>query len=304
LVASGGPDEQKAPKYIDWGYGQKKRIGPDGTETIEKVPTAPREGGLGGGLLGKHSPEEIKLLADAIENGHQIPDFKALYGAGAPLKAELEKRGLNVWRLQREAEAIKRHTATMNGPQMVRLGQTIDFANHSLDQIEDLYNKWNQLGFNTRFKGFNKMALSAAAATGGDAGAIAQTLLAQVGDLTSELGTIYKGGGASTDESLKLASQNLNASWDEKTFPAAIKAIRRNMGMREDAMTNVQPYGVRPDSPLMPQQSAPSGAAQAPGQAPAAAAPAGGGAAPVGTIIRVGNQKQIKTEKGWAPYNQ
>lgn len=54
------PPKETEPKYIDWGYGRKKKIYPDGREEIVPVPVAPREP--------KETPESKKLTRLQSEN--------------------------------------------------------------------------------------------------------------------------------------------------------------------------------------------------------------------------------------------
>jgi hypothetical protein len=198
------------------------------------------------------SPDDPKAIAQAIINGLQPPTLTGLYRGGFPVRAELARRGFNMTVAQRDWDAIKRHLSTLNGPQQERLKQAVNFTYDSLDQIESLYKEWTAKGFNTRFKAFNKASLAAAKQAGGEAGSIAQVLEAQINDLTSELGTVYKGGNASTDESLRLASENLKSDWNELTFRRALEQIRKNLQIRRNSIITSTPTGVSQDSRYLP----------------------------------------------------
>ncbi len=94
-----------------------------------------------------------------------------------------------------------------------------------------------------------------------------------IADMTSELGTVYKGGNASTDESLRLAGQNLQADWSAQTLLDNIKQIKQQIVYRKNSMkvlTQGTP-GNRYDQPV-----APEAAPTAPAQAAPQGAPAGG----------------------------
>lgn len=195
---------------------------------------------------------DAKDIARGIAEGRQPPTFTGLYGKSSAVRAELERMGYNVATAQLDWNATQKHLATLNGAQQERLRQAVTFTEDSLSSIEQLYSEWNAKGLNTRFKGINKMALAAARNLGGEGAAIAQNLEAQINDLTSELGTVYKGGNASTDETLRLAAENLRGNWDEPTFKRAIKQIRTNLQIRRNSILNSQPTGVSPNSPYSP----------------------------------------------------
>lgn len=224
---------------------------------------------VSGGGFRSGSPEDAESIAEAIVAGRQSPVIKSMYGNTGRIKAILERNyKFDLATAEKDWGAIQRHLATLNGPQQERLRQAVNFTYDSLDQIENLYKEWTAKGLNTRFKAFNKGSLAAAKQLGGEAGSIAQNLEAQINDLTSELGTVYKGGNASTDESLRLAAENLKADWNEITFRRALEQIRKNLQIRRNSILTSQPVGVSPNSQYA---------------APTAAPPAGGGEQPKAT---------------------
>jgi hypothetical protein len=85
-----------------------------------------------------------------------------------------------------------------------------------------------------------------------DGGVLQTALDAQIGDITSELSTVYKGGNSSTDESLRLAAKNLESDWSWKTMTDAVAQIRQNLKYRKNSMKNVGPAGVTQPSPYQP----------------------------------------------------
>ena len=219
------------------------------------------------------SADDPKLIARGIMEGRQPPTTQGLYRVGPAVRAEFERNGYNYAEAQRDWQAIIRHLGTLNGQQQERLRQAVSFTHDSLDIIDDLYSKWLKAGPASGFKVFNRAALQAAKQVPGETGSIATNLEAQINDLTSELGTVYKGGNASTDESLRLAAENLKADWNEKTFKAAMDQIRKNLKIRSNSIMNSQPVGVSPDSPYLP----PMGGEIAPAPVPGGARAAQGG---------------------------
>lgn len=187
---------------------------------------------------------DAKDIADAIQNGDQPPTLTGLYRNAGPVRAELARRGVPLAQMESDWKATQKHLSTLNGAQQERLRQAISFTSDSLNVIDGLYDEWKKAGAISGLKVFNKASLATAKQLPGEAGSAATRLEAQINDLTSELGTVYKGGNGSTDESLKLAAGNLQADWNEMTFKAAIKQIRQNLTIRQNSIKNSQAAGV------------------------------------------------------------
>lgn len=203
-------------------------------------------------------------IADAIISGDQPPLLTGLYRMAGPVRASLAKKGFDLSTATRDWTAIQRHLSTLNGAQQERLRQAVTFANDSLDVLDDLYKQWQAVGPNSGVKVFNRAALAAAKQMPGQTGAIAQALETQIADLTSELGTVYKGGNGSTDESLGLAAKNLSGDWNEDTFKKAMALVHTNLKIRKNSILSSQPVGVSQNSPYAPpmpgaQPAAPTG---------------------------------------------
>jgi hypothetical protein len=203
-----------------------------------------------------------KDIAKAIIRGEQPPTVTGLYRNAGPVRAELARAGFNLQKAESDWKAVQKHLSTLNGAQQERLRQAVTFTYDSLDNIESLYEQWKKLGPNSGIKVFNRAALATAKQLPGEAGSVAQALEAQINDLTSELGTVYKGGNASTDETLRLAAENLKADWNDVTFKRGIQQIRTNLGIRKNSILNSQPAGVSQDSPYNPTPQQNSGASK------------------------------------------
>lgn len=217
--------------------------------------------------------DDAKVIGDAIIAGQQPPDLKGNYKLGPRIKAYLARQGYDLATAQTEWTATQKHMASLNGTQQERLRQGVDFANHSLDLIDKLYNDWQAVGAQTGIKMFNKASLAIAKQLPGDAGAAAQALDGQINDLTAELANVYMGGNSPTDHAISLAAQNLQSNWNEETFKKALGLIRQNLTLRKNSMlTSTTAGGSRYDAKPAT-GAAPQGAA-APGGAPAQA-PAG-----------------------------
>jgi hypothetical protein len=187
--------------------------------------------------------DDPKQIADAIRRGEQPPDMKGLYRNTAAVRAELARNGYDLVKADEDWNATQKYLSTLNGQQQTRLRQAVSFTKDSLDQVQDIYDQWQKIGKTSGWKAFNKGSLETAKQLPGTAGDLAHRLEARVADLTSELGTVYKGGNSSTDESLKLAAKNLSGDWNEKTFKDAISDIRKSIQIRENSMKNTGPAG-------------------------------------------------------------
>ena len=209
---------------------------------------------------------DIELYAQGVIDGDTPPPN--LEGRvtqySIALAAELERRGFDLATHRRDWVTTQKHLASLNSTQQLRLRQAVDFTYDSLDIIDGLREEWEQLADPSKFKVLNKVSLAAAKQTGGELGAVAQSLEAQINDLVSELATVYKGGNSSTDETLKLAAENLKADWDEATFSKQMEMIRKNLSIRRHSMISSDAMGVSEDSPYTPPQNDPNEKKNAP----------------------------------------
>jgi hypothetical protein len=155
------------------------------------------------------------------------------------LMAEAHRQGVNLVKLNEDWNATQKYLSTLNGQQQVRLRQAVAFTKESLPLVEDLAKQWDA----GRFPLLNKanLALAKNGAFGQGAASIATKLDAQISDLTSELGTVYKGGNSSTDESLALAAKNLSSNWSKQTLLDNVTQIRKNLAIRENSIRQGAP---------------------------------------------------------------
>lgn len=248
-VANGTPEEKVAAEAA------LKRLDKSRRDSRPVVNVS--GGGSGAG-------SNAQIIADQIMSGNQPPDLKGLYKEGVAVRAALGKKDYDLTTAQRDWQAIQRHMSAMNGPQQLRLRQAVDFTYDSVDIIEDLFNEWKTVAKPTGFKILNSATIMAAKNFPGRAGEIAQALESQIADLTSELGTVYKGGNASTDHSLQLAAENLKVHWNDQQFTRQLGNIRKNLQIRRNSIRNSMPAGVSENSPYAPKPEAATPAAAAP----------------------------------------
>ena len=241
-------------------------------------------GGAKGTRIG--SPTKALQMNMGASPGNSIADAaQEIYeGKAPPVLSEYSYRdrtnivsqlrridpNFNLAGAEQDWKATQKYLATLNGAQQTRLRQALGFTADTLPQIKDAYEAWKQTGLPSGFQSFNSAALKAAENLPGKAGSTAHQLDALLADFTSELGTVYKGGNSSTDESLKLAAQNLSSNWNDQTFNDALTRIARSLQIRRNSM-GLSAEGVSAGSPYtIPATEG--------GRAPAPSGPAGAGA--------------------------
>jgi hypothetical protein len=203
--------------------------------------------------MGSASPQDVKDTARAIVEGQATPVLTNYsFRDRTALAGELSRAGYNQMEAERDYKAVNKHLTTLNGAQQLRLRQAVSFAYDHLEVVDNLYRQWAAKAKASGFKVVNKAALAASAQLPGEMGALAQNLQAQINDFTSEMGTVYKGGNASTDETLRLAAGNLKADWNEQTWNMAVTKLKQSLTIRRNSINTTEAVGVTPGSPYMP----------------------------------------------------
>jgi len=163
--------------------------------------------------------------------------------------AMLADEGYNLSKAQQDYKATQKYLGSLNSVQQVRLRQAVELSYESLDKIEELTREWNAGPFPLLNKAVLKTAIEGG--LGEKAQNTATALNTQIADLTSELATVYKGGNSSTDESLRLAAENLKAEWAYSQLMNNIELVRTNLGYRKNSMRFMKPAGISPESPYI-----------------------------------------------------
>lgn len=209
--------------------------------------------------------ENSKVIADAIQNGDQLADFQSLYGLAGPVKAELEKRGVNVNKMQLDTIAEKKLAQTLNGPQQTRLRQSIASVTDGLDVLDGLNKEFQRTGI----KAFNKAQIEALANGSGtkEQQELAQRFVTQITGLQDEFGNVIMSGNAPTDKALELAGKVFRSDYNDTSLSASIKQAKQLLSIRRAAIENVGAVGVRGQIPGQPEQQA-QGVLQASGVQP------------------------------------
>jgi hypothetical protein len=186
--------------------------------------------------------DDAQQIAQGIMNGDQPPDLARLYGKGAAVRAELERHGYNLTKATQDWTATQKYLSTLNGAQQTRLRQAVAFTTESLPIVRGLVTEWDSAGLPLLSKA--NLDAAASGAYGPTQQSLAVRLRGQIADLTSELGTVYKGGNSSTDESLKLAAQNLSGNWSKQAALDALAQIEQNLTIRKNSMISAGVAGV------------------------------------------------------------
>jgi len=191
---------------------------------------------------GDELKDNAHIIASAIQNGTQPPDLSRLYRYAGPVRAELAKNGYDLAGAALDWDATKKHVLTMNGPQQLKLNQSINALPELLDTVEALADKWK----GGRFPILNRVNLAAAknGAYGDEVASVARQLDQQIADVTGDLATVYMGGNSPTDKGLGLASTALQSDWSEKVLRDMIALARKNVDIRRNSVNNTGVAGV------------------------------------------------------------
>jgi hypothetical protein len=221
---------------------------------LQVARTGQKAGAITEAQKGAIAPE-VQKVGDAIIEGKQPPVISGFGMAKyqGPIRAYLSDKGYDLYNAEMDYHATKKYVTSLNSTQQVRLRQATQFSYDSLNIIEELNNQW-QAG---RFPILNKgnLILAINGALGVEAQKIATKLDTQIADLTSELATVYKGGYASTDETLKLAAKNLKSEWSYEQLGENINLVRTNLQIRLNSLKSAKiggPAGLSKEEPPTP----------------------------------------------------
>lgn len=179
-------------------------------------------------------------IADAIISGDQPPTLSGLYGRSGAVRTELAKKKYPLAEATMDWEAMKRHVASLNGPQQLRLRQATEFVRETVPLVRELSSNVSAAVPRGQFPIFNAAALAASrqGTFGKDAQNAATKLTAQIADMQSELAIMYSGGNSSTDAKLQQAHQMLSGNWSENQLNAALDLIETNSQLRLNSIKN------------------------------------------------------------------
>lgn len=224
-------------------------------------------------VLDLNSPKgkQINDLTDGVESGKLPPTLKGLYGAAAPVQAQLSSRGFNLSQAQNEWTESQKQIQSLNGPQMTRYVGLAKSVVSTIDEVKDLSRQMELSGIPL----LNKLELERYMQTQGNSekGQLAARYIGAVTTLKEEFANLAQGGYAPTQAAFALADKQINENYGVKQMEASLTEVQRLINYRLQNVPNLATMG-----PGVPNRYQPQGAAPPP-EAPAAA-PAVGGAAP------------------------
>jgi hypothetical protein len=220
-------------------------------------------------------PKSVWGKVAAIVSGNQAPPattgISANSAAAIAVSDGLQALGYDATKAGLDLLAMQTRLRSLNSTAQVRLQQAVNFSYDSLNIVQSLADAWSGGGFPI----LNNANLGLAASGVGvqelskpvdiattdpntgetqnvhitDTQQLASLLQAQISDLTSELGTVYKGGNTSTDDSLSLAANNLKSDWSKDTLDQAINLAKTNLQIRKNSMAQSAVISGNPYSP-------------------------------------------------------
>jgi hypothetical protein len=150
------------------------------------------------------------------------------------IMAESHRQHFDLAKAAQDWTATSKYLGTLNGAQQTRLRQATEQVSETVPLVRALVTEWDSAGI--PYLSAANLAAAKKGAYGNKAQSLANRLDAQIADMTSELGTVYKGGNSSTDESLKLAARNLQGDWSKKAALDALDQIEQNIRYRRNSM--------------------------------------------------------------------
>lgn len=150
------------------------------------------------------------------------------------IMAESHRQHFDLAKAAQDWQATTKYLGTLNGAQQTLLRQATEQVAETVPLVRSLVTEWDSSGI--PYLSAANLAAAKKGAYGNKAQSLANRLDAQIADMTSELGTVYKGGNSSTDESLKLAARNLQGDWSRKAALDALDQIEQNIKYRRNSM--------------------------------------------------------------------
>jgi hypothetical protein len=233
------PETDKAPKVGTFEDYVVRKFGP--TPTPAQVLQARKEYGqaddrprVSVSVAGGGQSDVKETVAGMIDGtlppvlpGRATKEYNAIM-------AESHRQKFDLAKAAQDWQATTKYLGTLNGQQQTRLRQAVEQVQESVPLVRSLVTEWDSTGIPALSSANLKAAK--AGAYGNKAQSLANRLDAQIADMTSELGTVYKGGNSSTDESLKLAAKNLQSDWSKQAALDALVQIEQNIKYRKNSM--------------------------------------------------------------------
>lgn len=221
------------------------------------------------GMTGMYNATDPAAIAAQIRAGQMPPDItqygRPVQGAIASVLAKAGPNGekpFNLAAAQREWKAQLKLNSTMNGPQQVRLDESIRSGLAMYDKVDELAAQWDGMGIGPLSRA--NLAAAKNGLKGAKAASIANQLSGQIGQLTSDIATIEQGGLTPTNEARAVAEKSMQDWWGKGTINDMTAQGRYNMQIRHTARNTQEPMtpgngvDLRPAQPATPAAAAPA----------------------------------------------
>lgn len=204
----------------------------------------------------KADDEDVRAIVAGMASGEQPPDLTRLYGKAAAVRAEAQRQGLPLSKMQMQWQQAQRQITSLNGPQMVRfvgVGQSV------VNTINEVKDRAAELDLGT-YPLLNKAQLAYLVQTQGDTkeGQTAAKYLAATNTLKEEFANLAEGGYAPTEPVWNLANTQINENYGVAQLNASLDEIQRLInyrlnsipGLKQFGPGSANPYTGSPQSPL------------------------------------------------------
>jgi hypothetical protein len=202
---------------------------------------------MAAGPGGAQGQDDIKAIAKGIEDGDQPPVLTGLYGKSAAVRAQLEKDGVPLAKMQQEWARAQKLIMSLNGPQQVRFLQLADSVQNTISRVKQLADQMQQSGFTP----LNKLELEAKINTAGNTpqGKLATDYVTAVGTLKEEFANLANGGYAPTEAAWALANKQINENYGVGQLNESLNEINRLIGYRVQGAQSIGGGNLGPNAP-------------------------------------------------------
>lgn len=225
---------------------------------------------------GQWTGSDAQWTASAIINGDQPPTLTGLYGGAKQVRSQLAQQGFDLTRATEDYTAQLQLLKTVNQQSIQKQRAAIVFLQQGLDKVDQLAQQWG--GGNIPAVNAARQFFASQGLQGEDLNKQVNLFKQQVIDMTAEIATVFRQGNTPTDDTLKLAQQELSTDMPLDTFLASVDLLRTNMQYRLNSLQLVAgsaPLGTPMDNPYTQAPPTEGGPKQAETQADVDALPPG-----------------------------
>jgi hypothetical protein len=192
----------------------------------------------------KTNDTTVADIGKAIKEGRQPPVLTGLYSKAAPVRAWLERNGVDLTSANLDWQKATKQIAALNGPQMTRYAGLAKSVLATITDVKDLAKELDQGGFSD----YNKAKLEYLVRVRGNTpeGILATRYLAATTLLEEEIANLAQGGGVPTEPAFELAKKQIQGGYGSKQITASLEEVERLLNYRLQAIPNMGSLG--PDS--------------------------------------------------------